>query len=414
MIVLAGAMHVAAAYVFADTAYAGSAEIANRVEVRGRDTQGTVGADIVDMPSAHLAVSTHRWDYVLDYSAVAMLPGVELGLSPQLLQLADIGATWHSRRVRIGLTEYGTYGQENSSYLIGGPTTTISPTTPSVPVGGGTQLLAPPATITYGSSRTVLASQLVLSRRWGATASVEYSMQGGLDAASRAYLPFVTGPRADASATYALTRVDALETRASALARTATSGPCSPVAIGVPTGALCDASAQEALATETWRHRLTRTWQTALGGGAGLVRVRLRDVDPYQTFVFPIGSASIEHATGPVEKRNVVRLEALVSPVLDVRLGLLDERAQTMLDVTQRWKDTHLTARVAGARTIDSSLVQPATVFQSGLGVEVDLSKTTSAGGGIWYFWQEQGSLGTFSGGFVFVGLTVHTPELHF
>jgi hypothetical protein len=53
-------------------------------------------------------------------------------------------------------------------------------------------------------------------------------------------------------------------------------------------------------------------------------------------------------------------------------------------------------------------------VFQSGLDVEVALSQFTSAGGGVRYAWQEQGNLGAFSGGFVFVGVTVRTPLLHF
>ena len=407
-------MHLAAAYVLADTAYAGSAEFANRVELRGRDTQGAAGVDAVDVPSAHVGVSTRRWDYLLDYSAVAMLPDLQLGVSPQLLQIGDLGATWRSHRVKIGLTEYGTYGQENSGYLIGGPSTTVGQPTPTAPVGGGTQLVAPPATVNYGSSRTVLASQLVVSRRWGATASVEYLMQGGIDAASRAYLPFVTGPRADATATYALTRVDGLETRVSALESSATSGACSPAALDVPAGALCDPSAQEAIGTETWRHRLTRSWQLAAGAGASVLRGRLRDVDAYRTFVFPVGSTSIEHATGPVDDRRVIRLEALVAPVLDVRIGILDERAQTSLDVSQRWGETRLTARVAGARSIYSPLVQPATIFQSAVDVEVALSKVTSVGGGVRYLWQDQGNLGIFSGGFVFAGVTVRTPELHF
>ncbi|HTQ46646.1 MAG TPA: hypothetical protein VMI75_28025 [Polyangiaceae bacterium] len=407
-------MLFAAAYVLADTAYAGTATLSDRFEVRGRDTAGVLGVDLADVPTAKVVVTNRRWAYQLDYSALAMLPDVELGISPQLLQSADLGVSWRNRRVRIGVTEYATYGQENSTYLLGGPATTVvQPLTPT-PVGGGTQLLAQPATLLYGSSRTVLASELVLSRRWSGTASIEYSMQGGLDAPSRLYLPLVSGPRADATATYALTQIDALETRASALESTATSSPCSPVVINVPTGASCDPSAQEVLVTETWRHRLSRTWTSALGAGASFLRGRLRDTQPYEQFVYPVGSASVERATGPLEKRNVIRLQALVTPVLDVRIGVLDERGLATFDISQRFGNTMVSGGVAAAHSIESPLVQPATTFQTTLETDVRLSPIVSVGGGIRYAWQEQAGLGAFSGGFVFAGVTVSAPEIRF
>jgi hypothetical protein len=407
-------MLFAAAYVLADTAYAGTATLSDRFEVRGRDTAGVLGVDLADVPTAHLGVTNRRWEYTLDYSALAILPDVELGVSPQLLQSGDIGVSWRNRRVRIGLTEYATYGQSNSTYLLGGPATTVvQPVTPT-PVGGGPQLLAQPATLLFGSSRTVLASQLAFSRRWSGTASIEYDVQGGLDAASQAYLPFVSGPRADATATYALTQVDSLQTRASALESSASSSPCSPVAINVPPGSSCDPAVQEVLVTETWQHRLSRTWQSALGAGASYLRARLRDEQPYEQFVYPVGSASIERVTGPLENRNIIRLEALVSPVLDVRIGVLDERAQATFDVSQRFRNTTVRGRVAAARSIESPLVEPATFFQTSLETDVRLSPIVSVGGGIRYAWQEQAPLGAFSGGFVFAGVTFSAPEIRF
>jgi hypothetical protein len=286
-------------------------------------------------------------------------------------------------------------------------------------VGGGTQLLAAPVTLLYGSSRTVLASQFVLSRRWAGTASIEYSMMGGVDAASQAYLPFVHGPRADATATYALTETDTLQTRASGLESSSTSAPCSPAAIGVKAGSTCDPTAQEAILTEIWQHRLTRSWTSALGAGLSYVRLRLTDLapyaaEPYSTFVYPVGSASIERATGPLENRNVIRLEALVTPVLDVRIGLLDERGQATLDVSQQFRKTKVTSRVTATRSIDSQLMQPVTGFGASLDTEVQVSTVVSIGGGIRYAWQEQDNLGTLSGGYVFASVTFRAPEIHF
>lgn len=407
-------MHLAAPYVLADTAYAGTANVSNRVEVRGRETNGVAGVDFVDVPSAHIDVTNRRWEYLLDYAANAMLPDLELGVSPQLLQLADVGVAWRSRRVRISFTEYASYGEQNSAYLLGGGPTAAVPTPTVTPVGGGTQLLAQPVTLLYGSSRTVLASQFGLSRRWSGTASIEYDIAGGLDASSRAYLALVKGPRADATATYSLTEIDKLETRASALASTATSAPCSPAALDVPAGSNCDPSAEEGLLTETWGHRLSRAWTSALGAGASYVRVRLTDVQPYEQSVYPVGSASIERATGPVESRNVIRLEALLNPVLDVRTGLLDERGQASFYVSQRFRKTTALGRVAAAHSIESPLMQPATLFMTSLEIDEELSKIVSVGGGISYAWQEQGGLGTFSGGYAFAFLTVRAPEIQF
>jgi hypothetical protein len=407
-------MHLAAAYVLAQTAYAGTADLSNRTEVRGRDAQGVVGVDLVDVPSARVDVTNRRWDYRLDYSVVAMLPDVELGISPQLMQLGDLGISWRNRRVRIGLTEYATYGEQNSSYLLGGPSASVVPPPTVTPVGGGTQLLAQPATLLYGSSRTVLDSALVFSRRWSGTASIEYDVQGGLDGPSRAYLPFVSGPRADATATYALTRIDRLETRASALESSATSSPCSPVAVGVKPGSECQPSAQEGLVTETWRHRLSETWDSALGGGASYLRLRVTDVQPYSQFVYPVGAASIQRATGIVENRNIIRLEVLVAPVLDVRSGLLDERGQATFDLSQQFGKTTVSGVVAAARSIESPFVQPATVFSTSLETDVRVSTVVSVNGGIRYAWQEQGNLGAFSGAFVFAGVTLRAPQIRF
>lgn len=407
-------MHIAAAYVLADTAYAGTADLSNHLEVRGRDTAGALGVDVVDVPSAHVALTNRRWEYLLDYSANAVLPDLELGVSPQLIQLGDVGVDWHDRRVRIGVTEYVSYGELNSGVLLGGAPTAAGPPPTVTPVGGGTQLLAQPVTLLYASSRTVLASQFVLSRRWSGTASIEYSLQGGVDAASRAYLPFVSGPRADVSATYALTKTDSLQTRAAGLESSSTSAPCSPAALNIPAGSMCDPSAEEGLVTEIWEHRLSRAWTSSLGAGAVYLRLKLRDPEPYARYGYPVGSGSIQRATGPVENRNIIRLEALVAPVLDVRSGLLDERGQATVGVSQQFGKTTVIGRLAAARSIESPLMQPATVFGASLEADVRVSTTVSVGGGLQYAWQQQGGLGTFSGGYVFAGVTLRTPEFHF
>jgi len=407
-------MPLAAAYVLADTAYAGTAELSDRVEVRVRDTSGAVGVDLVDLPAARIDITNRRWEYLLDYRVNAMLPDLQLGVSPQLLQMGDLGVSWRDRRIRVGITEYASYGQQNSAYLLVGTPAAAAPAPTVTPVGGGPQLLAQPQTLLYGSSRTVLASQFVLSRRWSGTASIEYSMQGGLDASSRAYLPFVMGPRADASATYALTPIDNLQTRASALESSATSALCSPAALDVPAGSECDPSAAEGIVTGTWQHHLSRTWTSALAAGAAYVRVRLRDAQAYGQYVYPVGTASIERATGPEEKRSVIHAEALVAPVLDVRSGLLDERGQVTLAVSQYLGKTTVLGRVAAAHSIDSPLMQPATVFLASMETDVRVSTVVSVAGGVVFNWQEQRSVGTFSGGYVFAAVIFRAPEIRF
>src|ERR1017187_5457894 len=114
-----------AACILAD--YAGTVEVANRTEVRGRSTQPaqpnfpSVSLDLADTPSLRLGLSDRRWKYTLGYSATALLADAELGAgaAPQVLQTATLAATWHDRHVELGLEEDGQYGLVNTGYLLG-------------------------------------------------------------------------------------------------------------------------------------------------------------------------------------------------------------------------------------------------------------------------------------------------------
>jgi len=322
-------------------AIAGTVDLSSRTEARARDAQGAVpnpSLDLVEIPTAHLALRERTWDTGLNYSALAVLPDVQTQLLPQIVQFGDVGVHWHDRRVRLGLAEYVGYGEQNSAVLLATPTGPVTPVTPGVPTpptaAPGVQALTPSAII-FGNSRTVLTSRVQLSRLWSASTSLEYSLAGGLDAASRQTLPFLHGPSGEASVLYALSRIDGLETRVAAQRSESTVGLCSPIIQGVFLGETCNPTAETAQLTEAWRRRLTRTAQTSLGVGGSYVHLRLRDEDPFVNRLYPVVQASFTTTfVRPrlnEEARSSLRIDAQMAPLVDVRTGIIDQRAQALV-----------------------------------------------------------------------------------
>jgi len=424
-------MHVAV--LLADCA--GTLEVSNRIELRGRETEnppaaaGTSaaaslpnpGVDLLDVPTVHLELKQHSWDTTMGYTAFAIIPDLETGQPiPQILQTASIGEVWHDRTIRIGIFESGQYGGENSAYLSSpsSPVTSASltPGAPA-PVTGtpGVQALANPATLHFGSSRTDLTSQVTVSRRWVETNLIEYAVQGGTDAASRAILPVVYGPRAEATVRYSASRIDAAETSVSGAHSDSTSGACFPALINpLPAGSICEPTGDTLQATETWRHHFTRQSEAWLGAGPAVVAARLRPSSAYEDAVYPAVLAGFQYKRSVEHVRTVLRFDAQIAPLVDVRSGIVDDRAQGILTLQVPLRDVNVLGGLSATRSVASLLSQPVSAVRGSVEVEVKLDPELSVGAGVRYAWQEQTGFGAFSSGLAFIQATFHGTDIRF
>jgi hypothetical protein len=404
-----------AACILAD--YAGTVEVANRTEVRGRSTQPaqpnfpSVSLDLADTPSLRLGLSDRRWKYTLGYSATALLADAELGAgaAPQVLQTATLAATWHDRHVELGLEEDGQYGLVNTGYLLGGGGPASASTTPAPPATG-VQALVAPQTITFGSSLTALTGRFQLERRWQLTTSVGYLMQGGLDGGSQAIMPFVRGPRAEAVLGYQATRRDIVETHAIGQHSDTSTSPCSALIVGIKAGEQCSPTSQAVQLNELWRHHVSRDTELSAGAGASFVQVRLNGDQPFTDQVYPFGIAGLMHTEKIEDQRTIVRFDVQVAPYLDYRTGVADERVQGTLLGEVPVRRVVYSGQIGIARSVGVAFIEPVTLFQALVQVEWHTTRVVSLGGGVRYAWQEQDTLGTYGGEMVFGFVTLHAP----
>lgn len=400
--------------------FAGTFDVSNRTEIRARATQGAPppnpSFDLADGPMARVGVRDRRWEFTLGYSALALLPDVEVGISPQLLQSGDVRATWHNRRVRIGVSEFGTYGDLNSGYLLGGgPAPPIPPTVTTVtPAGNGVQALPAPTTIQYASSRTALTTDLVLSRRWDASLTVDYLVQGGVDEASRAVLPLFREPRALASVDYSLARTDRVGASGAVLRGDSAPSPCSPAIVGAPADGVCEPTVEEAQLEATWKHGFTRTLGGSLGAGASVLQMRLQPQLPFAESVLPVARATLANSERVGQEEQRIAFEALVAPVFDIRTGMLDERVQGTASATIPVRLLKIEGSLALARSVESRFIEPGTYLRASIDVEYRVSRTFAVGAAAYYAWQEQQGAGTFSGEILSVHATARIPTMRF
>jgi hypothetical protein len=405
-----------AACVLAD--YAGTMEVSNRTEVRGRVTpglaQGAEGVDLADIPAARFDLSDRRWRYTLGYRATAMLPDLELGVTPELINSADIGAAWHDRSVEIGLAESATYGQYNTGQSLAGATPVATTGGTMAPPTTGVQALAPPGTLTFGSSLTDLVGRYQLARRWHATTDLDYSITGGLDDASRAFLPLVRGPRAELRLGHDVTRIDTLETVAIGQHADTSSGQCFSIIVRANLSLPCQPSVSAVQLLEVWRHRFGHDTEGAFGAGASYAHVDLGAGQPYASSIYPAAQAGLLHRRTVEGLRSVARFDVALAPFLDLRTGVIDERAQATLGLELPSKHVGYTATVGAARSVVSSLTAPATIVQASVDVEWHLTRVLSVGSGLRFFWQQQDPLGTYAGAMLVGFLTIKAPVTKF
>lgn len=396
--------------------YAGTFDASDRAEVRGRvqNVAPSPALDLADVLTGALALRGRRWEYSLDYSAQFILGDVELGGFAEVLQTAGTRAVWHERNVRLAISEYAQYGEESAAYLLANP----SATAPSAAAPTGTppavQLLAAPRPLLYLGSTSSLDAEFTIDRRWLATSLVQYAIDGGANADSRAALPLIRGPLASVSAVYQGTRVDTFETRLQAARVDTTPALCYPTIITQTPGETCAPTGESAELAEIWRHRLTRTAQTSLGGGVSYVQARLRPEDPYDDFIYPVAFASFEQMVTVPADRSVLHVDAELMPVVDGLTGGVDERVQGRAAFSVPVQRFLFTGSASASQSVDSPFTYPATFFDGGIEADYRADKQVDFGAGLRASWQNQDPIGSFWGLEAYVQVTVRAPQTKF
>ena len=401
--------------------YAGTVDLSDRFETRARETAGAIknpGFDLVDTGTVRAHLFDRRWDFTLAYLPTLTLPDLELGWTPQILQSGELSAAWHTRRLRLSLTETATYGFENTAYL------------PAVQgaVGGAPAAfptLTAPTNIEFGASRTFLAVDVALTRTVQLRLDGGYLLQGGLDAASQQTMPLLGGPRADARLSVLASRLDTFITDVLAQRSEDGTGPCPALIATANPTETCHVETELAQASESWRHQIARHDWVSLGAGVALAGTRIHETDPLPTYVYPVALASYEHATRIVSDalnlapelgsaRAVLRIDAQVAPYVDLLAGTADYRAQGTVSLAVPVSRTTVRGDVWATQSIDSRFIAPVTMFRADVDVERRVSSVLSLGVGARYAWQKQAPFGTFETGMLYAQATVRAPALEF
>lgn len=229
-----------------------------------------------------------------------------------LLNGAELTATWRWPRLTLSLRESASYGQRGFS-----PFAVSAPTAPEA--AGETSAAAPSQTALNGSvpfvsSDTTLAVAAVLTRRSTLSLSSSYFVSGGVDDEARMLFPFSTGVRGSVGFERRATRADTLSTSVDASAQRAE-------------GQGATIRTRTITASEVWRHSWSQSTDSSVRAGTGLTSSS--DAVKNPSF-FPSASASLTHriVTGPRHGRLELTLSANVDNVVDQLSGRADTRAQ--------------------------------------------------------------------------------------
>ena len=395
--------------------YSGTLELSDRTETRFRGsilTQNAApfGFDLVNTPSASLLAKDRRWEYTLSYAPAVALNDLEAGFDPEILNIAAASIGWHERRVRVQLREDAQYGNQNTAYL------SAFQATPGTIPAAGVQGIPAITTITFASTRTTFSSDAILSRRWRASFGIGYFLYGGTDSTSQLIIPQQKGPRGDYTLTYALTRNDDLATTFTG-SRVDTGETDCPTARDLPApppgqGPRCVPQSEYAVVTEGWRHELSRTSEFTIAGGASYLSARLNLDEPHKTRIYPSGSASYVYRLGLEGRHTTFRVDAGVSPVVDMRTGLVDERLQGIVAATTVHRRVTFALTAGLARSFGTLVEYPATFASLGADGEYLVTRTLSVGAGLRYFWQDQAPYGITASEYGSISLTYRPTAL--
>jgi len=416
----------AAAVLAADLAT--TLDLSERSEVRLRSTQqagaaNQLGLDVLEQPEARLYAHDRRWDLTLDYSAQLVLPDLELGLAPLLLQTGSVGAAWHSREWRLSINEAATYGLQNSAYLLSTQPVQSAQSTQPVP-GQPTPVTplatAPPATILFGSTRTTGTATYSFDRFTTMTVGGGYFLYGGLDAASQATLPEQTGEQALAVFDRRLTRSDTLETALNAQRIDFTRTPCIPQTGPIDPTVLCTPSDELAQGIERLRHTLSRTETLTVGAGAAIGAVREQPDVPYHVAYFPVAEAlytrQLERVGTQLDREgSSLSVTARLAPYVDPLTGIVLNALLGNVSLVERLSpQLTLTVTVGASQNLPASDPAAASIARGDVSMDYRVNRRVLLTVGERSFWENENGLGSFATAIGYVAVTVREPTLRF
>ena len=353
----------------------GTFTLSDRTEVRLREPDPVTNAVALDFDTlfdARATLASRDTLYTLAYlPRVTLLDINGAGIQPALINGGLASAEWHSRRVRIVLTEKASYGELSFESLSALPTPG-SPTAPPSPTGAPTQLpstqaVPPTQSVLFESSETTLDSTLLL-RRWTVEGKVGYQLSGGATAAAQLELPFQHGPLAEVTADYRAGSRDHFATVAAASDTSFSNSLPGTAAGAVYTDDLLGQI------EEQWRHKWARLTETMLSAGAYEARIRTIFDGPYASQANPVAEAAIDQHFVRGINRGEVRLDVRLAPIVNRLTGLVDQRIQGTLEGI--WSRRRLTFRMFG--TAAESVDQGTTTASRLLAGEIDASYRVS------------------------------------
>lgn len=424
--------------------YAGTVQLADTSGLRARTTETTdaptgttpLGIDVVTQPSLQGRLVDSQWEYTLGYALWLIEQDIEdgiVGCSTCVLQsnsVANAGIAWHSRLVRVSVNENATYGYFSSGNLLpaaaGAETTTGQTGQTSTTTTGTTplQTATAPTAITSGSLRTTGRVSVQLDRRASLALGVSQWLSGGLDSGSRSVLPFQYGGRGDAAFSYVLSKRERAETLAFVQATYFSPlSPNSPTTAGADCevsgapGSTCAPQDQLADLREVITHSLDPATTLSLSGGLTVARTRQDPSNPFRVLPFPNGDISLSRRFGMFGERGdaTMLLDAALAPVVDQVTGLVSNRAQGQVSLTDRLDEVvTMTATASAAQTVPTTEPFALTLVTGNLELGYLVSRSVALAVGERAWWQHETQVGSFISTFTYLDITVTAPTLRF
>jgi hypothetical protein len=370
----------------------GGLEVSDQSELRIRNGYGLSSAvvDLETTPTIKLDLSARWLEIATGYGPHFSILQVGAGAQPQILHRAWATAKLHERRGSIAVYAEGSYGDQLFATLA--PEPTVAPGMPSL------QAIPQASLIHYASSTIGFTAELRASRRFVLGAFFEYDIGGGVDIASRAALPFQSGPHGGISAQLALSRHDWL-------------GPVVSASRTVFSSGEDDTLVQT---TASWRHAFGRQTESTLAGGLAWSWTVSGASASAESATYPVIEATLAHRSPPA--RVDTRLSLRFAPVADWLTGLVSERLEEIGAVAWRpLRKLTIEGQLGGAQTVPSTQAGAMALVIDGVAVSCRVSKFLELRGGARNAWTTtRGAPGTPPLWVAFLGATFTAPRIRF
>jgi hypothetical protein len=370
----------------------GTVEISDLSEVRVRNGPGLAGpvVDLETTPGVKIWLHSRRWEVTAGYAPQLSLLQIGAGAQPSVLHSAGVSATLHDRLSSISFYEDASYGDQTFTSLA--PDPTIAPGSPPLEPIPAAEI------IHYASSRTGCSARLSAPRRWVFVALLEYALSGGIDASSRAALPFQSGPHGAISAGYAASRADSV-TASFDVSRT-----------------LFSSGEDDVLAQliESWRHAFGRDTESTLGAGIGWTATRDGAFDSIHWMTYPIATAALTRRFRPARVETGLSLQ--LSPVVNRLNGAVGEWLEGT--ATAKWSPRRALAvegQIGAAQSIQQTQAGALTFVLDAVTVSYRVNDVVELHGGARSAWTS--TVGVDTSPFLwvaFVGATIKAPIVRF